>query len=57
MFMHMIDHMQAEPESEVQEEQLPEVFEGPQATSCMDTNIFQSKASPGASHQLSLTFF
>jgi hypothetical protein len=40
MFMHTLDHMQAEPESEVQEEQLLEVFEGPQATSCMDTNIF-----------------
>jgi hypothetical protein len=39
MFMHMLDHVQAEPESKVQEKQVPEVFKGPQVTSCMDTNI------------------
>jgi hypothetical protein len=39
MFMHMLDHVQAEPNSEVQEQQVPEVFDSPHATSCMNTNI------------------
>jgi hypothetical protein len=39
IFMHTLDHMQAELESEVQEEQVSEVFEGSQATSCVNTNI------------------
>jgi hypothetical protein len=56
MFMHMLDHSQAELESELQEERVPEVFEGPQAISCEDTNFFLSKASLGASHKLFLTF-
>jgi hypothetical protein len=29
MFMHTLDHVQAEPKSDVQEEQVMEVFEGP----------------------------
>jgi hypothetical protein len=37
--MHMLDHVQAELESGVQEEQVSEVFEGQQATSYVDTNI------------------
>jgi hypothetical protein len=37
--MHTLDHMQAELESKVQEEQVSEVFEGSQATSCVNTNI------------------
>jgi hypothetical protein len=57
MFMHMLDHSQAELELEVQEERVPEVFNGPQAISCEDTNFFLSKASLGASHKLFLTFF
>jgi hypothetical protein len=56
MFMHTLDHVQAELESDVQEEQVLEVFEGPQATSCIDTNIAFKQGKPGASHQLSLTF-
>jgi hypothetical protein len=39
MFMHTVDHVQTEPGSEVQDEQVPEVFEGSQMTSCVDTNI------------------
>jgi hypothetical protein len=39
MCMHTLDHMQVELESEVQEEQVLEVFEGPQATSFVNTNI------------------
>jgi hypothetical protein len=38
--MHALDYVQAEPESEVQEKQIPEVFKGPQTPSFMDTNIF-----------------
>jgi hypothetical protein len=38
MFMHTLDHVQAESESIVQEEQIPEVFEGPQVSSGEDTN-------------------
>jgi hypothetical protein len=42
--MHTLDYVQVEPEPEVQEKQVPEVFEGPQATSCMDTSIdFRSR--------------
>jgi hypothetical protein len=37
--MHMLDYGHVKPESGVQEEQVSEVFEGPQATSCDDTNI------------------
>jgi hypothetical protein len=33
-------YVQAEPKSEVHKEQVPEVFEGPQALSVVDTNIF-----------------
>jgi hypothetical protein len=39
MFKHTLDHVQAEPELEVQKEQVPEMFKGPQATSYVDTNI------------------
>jgi hypothetical protein len=39
MFIHMLDHVQVGPELEVQEEQVPEVFEGPQVTSCVNINI------------------
>jgi hypothetical protein len=46
MFMHMLDHMQAVSESEVREEQVSEVFEGPQATSCGDTNIAFEQGKP-----------
>jgi hypothetical protein len=44
--MHTLDHMQMEPESDVQEEQVLEVFEGPQASNFMDTNIFPKQGKP-----------
>jgi hypothetical protein len=44
--MHTLDHVQAAPESEVQEEQAPEVFEGPQTPSFVDTNIFPEQGKP-----------
>jgi hypothetical protein len=44
--MHMLDHVRAEPELEVQEEQVSEVFEGPQASSFMDSNIFREQDKP-----------
>jgi hypothetical protein len=46
MFMHVLDHVQVEPKSEVQEEQVSEEFEGPQETSCMDTNISFEQGKP-----------
>jgi hypothetical protein len=55
MFMHLrVDHV--EPKIEIQAEQVQWVFGGPQPLSCEDGNIIVIKASPGASHQLSLTF-
>jgi hypothetical protein len=54
--MHMLDYMQAEPESEVKEEQLPEVFEGPQAPNFVDTNIFPEQDKPWCIPPQSLTF-
>jgi hypothetical protein len=38
--------VQAEPELEVQKEQVPEMFECPQATSYVDTNIAVEQAMP-----------
>jgi hypothetical protein len=35
--------VQVEPKLEVHEEQVPEVFEGPQVSSVMDTNIFSDQ--------------
>jgi hypothetical protein len=46
MFMQMLDHMQAEPELEVQEEQVSQVFESPQATSCVVTIIDFEQGKP-----------
>jgi hypothetical protein len=43
-----VDHMELE--SEIQEEQVQWVFEGPQASSFEDANIVWIKASPAASH-------
>jgi hypothetical protein len=39
MFMDMLDHVQTESKSEVPEEQVSEMFKGPQMTNCVDTNI------------------
>jgi hypothetical protein len=54
--MHLLDRVLMKPVSEIQEEQSSS--DGPQASSCEEANIsfFLSKASPGASHQLSLAF-
>jgi hypothetical protein len=54
MFMHTLDHVQAESESEVYKEQVQEVFEGPQVISCEKANIslFPEQASPGASNPI-----
>jgi hypothetical protein len=54
--MHALYHVQAEPESGVQEEQVSEVFEDPQATSCVDTNIAFEQGKPRCITPLSLTF-
>jgi hypothetical protein len=44
--LHMwVDH--AEPKSEVQAERVQKEYDGTQASSCEDTNIFVVKASPG----------
>jgi hypothetical protein len=37
--MHTLDYIQAEPESEIQEEQVQEEYGGPLAPSCMCANI------------------
>jgi hypothetical protein len=57
-FMHSLEHVYVESELEVQEEQDRE-FEGPQALSCEEANIFffLSKANPGASHHFSWLLF
>jgi hypothetical protein len=57
-FMHSLEHVYAEPESEVKMEQDLE-YGGPPASNCDESNIhfFLSKISPSASHQLSLPFF
>jgi hypothetical protein len=47
----MVDH--AEPKAEIQAEQVQWVFEGPQASSCVDANIIVIKANPGASNHIS----
>jgi hypothetical protein len=54
--MHALYHVQAEPESGVQEEQVSEVFEDPQATSCVDTNIAFEQGKPRCITPLYLTF-
>jgi hypothetical protein len=41
--IHTLHHVQVEPKLEVHEEQVPEVFEGPQVSSVMDTNIFSDQ--------------
>jgi hypothetical protein len=46
MFMQTLDHVRAGLESEVQEEQVPEVFDGPQAISCIDTHISFQQGKP-----------
>jgi hypothetical protein len=56
MFLHTLDHVQVESESEVQKEQVPEVFEGPQATSCMDTNIDFEQGKPRCIPPIILVF-
>jgi hypothetical protein len=45
-FMHSLDRVLAEPKSEVQEEQIPEVFKGPPGPSFMDTNILSEQGKP-----------
>jgi hypothetical protein len=45
--LHMcVDHV--EPKSEVQAEQVQKEYDGPQAPSCKNANIFVIKANPGA---------
>jgi hypothetical protein len=46
MFMHTLDHVQAEPKLEVQEEHVQKEHGGPQATSCVDTNIAVEQSKP-----------
>jgi hypothetical protein len=56
MFMYTLDHVQTEPELEVQEEQVPEVFERLQVTSCGGTNIAFEQGKPWCIPPYSLTF-
>jgi hypothetical protein len=57
MCTHMLDRVQPEPELMVQEEKVLEVFEGPQETSCMDTNIAFEQGKPRCITPQSLTLF
>jgi hypothetical protein len=43
-----VDH--AEPKSKIQAEQVQKEYDGPQALSCMDTNLDEIKESPDASN-------
>jgi hypothetical protein len=54
--MHTVDHVQAEPELGVQKEQVSEVSESPQATSCMDTNLALDKDKPRCIPPIILSF-
>jgi hypothetical protein len=47
---YTLDH--AEPQTEIQAEQVQWVFRGPQASSCDDANIVVIKANPGTSHPI-----
>jgi hypothetical protein len=49
MFMHMLDHVQAESESDPRGAS-PREYGGPQASSVMDANIVVTNANPGASN-------
>jgi hypothetical protein len=49
MFMHMLDHMQAESESDPRGAS-PREYGGAQASSVMDANIVVTNANPGASN-------
>jgi hypothetical protein len=44
--MHIIDIDRAESKMEVQVEQVQKVYGGPQATSCMDTNLDLDQGKP-----------
>jgi hypothetical protein len=44
--MHTLDHVQAEPETEIQEKQAPKVFEGLQVSSVVNTNIAFEQGKP-----------
>jgi hypothetical protein len=46
MFKHMLDHVQTEQESEVWEEQVPEMFGDSQASGGEDTNIALEQGKP-----------
>jgi hypothetical protein len=54
--MHVLDHVQVEPESEIQEEQAPEEFEGPQAPSVVNTNIAFEQGKPRCIPSIILSF-
>jgi hypothetical protein len=47
MFMHILDHVQAKPESDPRGAS-PREYGGPQPPNVMDANIVVIKASPGA---------
>jgi hypothetical protein len=53
--MHIwVDH--AELKAEIQEEQSLGEYGGPQATSCVDTNLALDQGKPRASHQIFFDF-
>jgi hypothetical protein len=57
MFMYTLDHVQAEPESEVQEEQVLEAFEGPKRQVVWILTLILNKASPSVSHHIHWLLF
>jgi hypothetical protein len=57
MCIHTLDHVQVESESEVHEEQVPEVLKGPQASNCVDTNIAFEQGKPRPVHPTNHSWF
>jgi hypothetical protein len=54
--MHTLDHVQVEPESEIQEEQVQKEYDGPPIPSCMGANIVCEQGKPRCIPPKSLTF-
>jgi hypothetical protein len=46
LYSYMLDCTLAEAESEIQEQQTSSEFSGPQATSCVDTNLALDQGKP-----------
>jgi hypothetical protein len=50
----LVDH--AEPKSKIQAEQVQNEYDGPQVSSCMDTNLDLNQGKPWCINQWSLSF-